>query len=370
MSNQKLRIHKTQLDNLISNLRGEVGEVITSWVLMRYMMARERDLMSDDIAKDLSNQSLIFVGMLRDKLADEIVGRLSELAEAKIGRLTFRFASVKMSKLGDETEAYRKFIERNKFDEKRNSDISHKELPETWSDHKHISIRYRTILKGIGKAVRLMKAFDRIFLGPAAKYLWREMRKKRSDLIAPASAAYMILPYLRLSRETRGKIIMEEMAEGREVWSEMPTTINGQQTTIPVSKQWGAVLFADGMMMLDDYPLQSLDKINFPEPVTGEVESASAKRKPITSERKITAKYRVKESTGKRISFAPVRRQHYLGDGTMTSLVDISINLDDKTRLEFATLQVGDEKEFTFTASLLEGYEKLPDSAGDTPSSS
>jgi hypothetical protein len=30
MSNSKLRVHNTQLDNLISNLRGEVGEVITS----------------------------------------------------------------------------------------------------------------------------------------------------------------------------------------------------------------------------------------------------------------------------------------------------------------------------------------------------
>jgi hypothetical protein len=31
--------------------------------------------------------------MLRTKLADEIVARLSELAEAKIGQLTFYFAA-------------------------------------------------------------------------------------------------------------------------------------------------------------------------------------------------------------------------------------------------------------------------------------
>ena len=33
MSKPKLRVKNTQLDNLISNLRGEVGEIITSWVL-------------------------------------------------------------------------------------------------------------------------------------------------------------------------------------------------------------------------------------------------------------------------------------------------------------------------------------------------
>jgi hypothetical protein len=36
MSKHKLRIHNTQLDNLISNLRGEIGEVITSWILLRH----------------------------------------------------------------------------------------------------------------------------------------------------------------------------------------------------------------------------------------------------------------------------------------------------------------------------------------------
>jgi len=365
MSNQKLRVHRTQLDNLISNLRGEVGEIITSWVLMRYLMLRERELRSDDIAEDLSNQSLIFVGMLRDKLADEIVGRLSELAEAKIGRLTFHFASVKMSKLADETEAYRKFIERNKFDEKRNSDISHKELPETWSEHRYLSIPYRTVLKGIGKAVRLMKAFDRIFLGPAAKYLWHEMRKKRSDLIAPASAGYLMLPYLRLSHETRGKVIIEEMAEGRQVWSDMATTINGQQSKIPICKEWGAVLLPHGMMMLDEYPVQGLEKINIGEPTNGGPENAAQTLKPITAERTVKATYRVVEASDNRISFAPVRRQHLLDSGTITELVDIHINLNETLRLEFGKLKPGDEKEFVLNVTVLEGYEKLPGDASE-----
>ena len=91
MSRQKLLVKNTQLDNLISNLRGEVGDKITSWVLLRHMMARERQLTSNDFAKDLANENLTFVSMLRTKLADEIVGRLSELADVKTGRLTFHF---------------------------------------------------------------------------------------------------------------------------------------------------------------------------------------------------------------------------------------------------------------------------------------
>ena len=72
MSKQKLRVKNTELDNLISNLRGEVGEVVTSWVLLRHMMARARELSSDDVAKDMANENLTFVQMLRNKLSDEI----------------------------------------------------------------------------------------------------------------------------------------------------------------------------------------------------------------------------------------------------------------------------------------------------------
>ena len=71
------------------------------------MMARERELTSDDFAKDLANENLAFVSMLRTKLADEIVARLSELAEHKIGRLTFHFAAIKLGKLDAEVEAFR-----------------------------------------------------------------------------------------------------------------------------------------------------------------------------------------------------------------------------------------------------------------------
>ena len=162
MSRLKLRIENTKLDNLICNLRGEVGEIITSWVLLRHLMATQRGMFSDDPAQDMANESLSFISMLREKLSDEIVARLSELAEPKIGRLTFHFAAVKLGKLDDEIRAFCGFISREKFQEKRNSNISHKELPEQWDQHKHLHIPYRTMLKGIAMALRLMKTIDRL----------------------------------------------------------------------------------------------------------------------------------------------------------------------------------------------------------------
>jgi len=153
VSRHKLRIKNTMLDNLISNLRGEIGEIITSWVLLRHMMARARELTTDDVSKDIANESLTFVSMLRTKLSDEIVARLSELAEEKIGQLTFFFAAEKLGKMHAHVKAFETFIIREKFHEKRNQDISHKHLPEEWAKHAPIHISYRTQLRGIAHAL-------------------------------------------------------------------------------------------------------------------------------------------------------------------------------------------------------------------------
>ena len=359
MSHPKLRVHNTQLDNLISNLRGEVGEIVTSWVLLRHMMAKERDLSSEDIAKDMRNENLAFVSMLRTKLADEIVARLSELAEAKIGRLTFYFAAQKLKKLDAEVEAFNGFITREKFQQKRNYDISHKELPETWAEHRLIVIPYRTLLRGVSHALRLMKVIDGIVLGPAARYLWRETRKKRYQLVAPASAMYVMLPYMNLSPEIRQRVILEEMAAGRPVWSEMSTTINGQETKVSVCRDWGAILLPGGMIVLNHYPLQELNDIKIP-PMDPAMAAALAQTEPVTEQRQVNAKYRVTKRDGdSSISFSPVQRVHQLEVGAVTELDDITFNLDEKLRQEFGHMKVGDEKEFSLVVNILTGY-RLP----------
>ena len=96
MGNKKLRVINTETDNLVSNLRGEIAEVVTTWVLMRHFMASAAGLQTDDVKKDFGNPDLSFLYVLKDKLEDELVARLSELAEEKIGRLSFYFAAEKL----------------------------------------------------------------------------------------------------------------------------------------------------------------------------------------------------------------------------------------------------------------------------------
>ncbi len=354
MSKQKLRVKNTQLDNLISNLRGEVGEVVTSWLILQQLSASTRALSSNDFDKDLKNKDLTFVRLLKYKVADELVARLSELAEPKIGQKTFHFAAEKLGKLEAEVRAFRLFVIREKLQQKRNQDISHKELSEQWPEHGPIHIPYQTLVTAVAHALRLMKKIDRIVLGPAARFLWAEMRKRRYQILAPPCAAYMLVPVLPLSPETRQQVILEEMAEGRKVWSDMPATINGKQVTVSACREWGAFMFGGRMIVLPQYPLQKLE-VEFSILVSAAAPTGT-QGDPI-AEREITAKYRVKAKEGdKRISFSPVSPVSRLETGEITELVDFHIDLNDTTRASFAQLNVGDEKEFTLGVRILKGY--------------
>ena len=148
---------------------------------------------------------------------------------------------------------------------------------------------------------------------------------------------------------------MEEMAEGRQVWSEMTTTINGQETRVSACREWGAFLLGGRVIVLDHYPLQTLN-IEIPTAdAAGTAELVEAE--PITAEKMITAKYRVTKKDGdNRMSFAPVQRVHQLDTGALTELVDIHFNLNDKLRQDFGEMNVGDEKEFSLTVRVLTGY--------------
>ncbi len=324
-------------------------------------MGKAQELTTDDIGKDMANPELAFVSILRSKLADEIVARLPELAEPKIGRLSFHFAAEKLGKLRRDVDAFRSFIKREKFEQKRNQEISHKELPEQWAKHGPIHIPYRTLLRGVGHALRLMKKIDRIVLGPSAKYAWPEARKKRYKLMAPSSAAYMLIPYMNLSPEIRQKVILEEMAEGRQVWSDMPATINGKTVIVSACREWGAFLLGGRMIVLPHYPLQSVNDIQIPSPDPAAA-AVLAQAEPITEQKEITAKYRVTKKDGdRRMSFEPIQRVHRMDTGELTELVDIHFNLNDKLRQDFGGMGVGDEKEFSMTVQVITGF-RLPQS--------
>jgi hypothetical protein len=237
---------------------------VTSWTLLRHLKAQAAEIRTDDISADLQNDALTTLHILIGKLEDEIVARLSELSERKIGQLTFHFAAAKLGVLNDDVLHFRRFIEAKGFVEKRNLDISHKALPQTFADHRYRHIRYRTISHGVAMALRLMKRIDRRVLGPSAPYLWREMRKKRYVPMTPPSAGYMIMPYLRLGEHDRARIVQEELNEGRSVLTELPTLVNGEPAKVLAAKEWGGIVINGRLIMLDHYPIQKLDRIDFP----------------------------------------------------------------------------------------------------------
>lgn len=264
MSREKLRVHRTETDNLVANLRGEIGEIITSWILLRDLMIQDHRERSGDPARDIQDTHLIPLRILGDRIEDDIVARLSELAEQKVGRLTFYFTGLKLGKLDAEVKAFSRFINTRRFRERRNQHISHKELPERFSDHRLIHIPYRTLLRGIAFALQIMRKIDRIALGPSSKYLWREMRKRRYTPTGPPRVGYMLLPDLALSGEARIRIALEEEREGLNTWSDVPTRINGHPAVVRTCKQWAVLAIGAGFIALDAYPLIELTELSFP----------------------------------------------------------------------------------------------------------
>ena len=211
----------------------------------------------------MENRALCTLNILTDKMRDEIIARLAELAEAKIGRLTFYFVQQKINQFDSEIDEFARFIESSRFREKRNYDISHKELPEQWTDHKSIDIPYYNVLKGIALALRLMKRIDRATLGPSAPFLWREMRKKRYRPMSPVKVGYLLLPYLRISDQQRIEVIKQDVAEGKHVWVDMPTKVDGVDVTVKACKEWGVIALSNRVVVLEQYPLQSISDISF-----------------------------------------------------------------------------------------------------------
>ncbi len=261
MSREKLRLANTDLGNLIGNLRGEVGEVITTWLLMRQFIGRRARLRTGDMERDLANREIDFLSLLIHKLGDELIGRLSELAEKKFGQLTFYFAAKKLGQLEGEVASFEAFVIKHRIRDKRNRDVSHKHLPEKAAGRNDIQIQYPVMVRAVAMALRLMKRIDRRVLGPSSPYSWREARKRRYDYISPPRVGYLLIPYLHLSGDDRIRILEEELREATNVWSQMPTTIDGQPATVMACQKWGIIALGDRLLALDQYPLQELTSL-------------------------------------------------------------------------------------------------------------
>ena len=119
MSREKLRTYQTDEDNLVSNLRGEIGDIVTTWVLYRTLCVQTARQSSGDVEKDLGDRNLAALRMIMDKLRNAIIAQLSELAqEKKIGRLNFYFAAMKLKAFESETQQFSRYIDRHRFTER------------------------------------------------------------------------------------------------------------------------------------------------------------------------------------------------------------------------------------------------------------
>jgi len=215
-------------------------------------MAQAAELRTGDRRSDLEDPQLMMLNALTDKLSDEIIARLAELGESKVGRLTFHFAHLKLKQLQDETKQYTRFVVNNGFREKRNYDISHKELPERWTEHKFLHVPYRTLVRGIALSLRLMKRIDAIHVGPRAKYQWYEMRRRRYPPSYPAKRAYGLLPYVWLNTADRMKVIQEETRSGSAPWKDMTIKISGVDRVVKTYGELGALIIDGQMILLDE----------------------------------------------------------------------------------------------------------------------
>ena len=192
----------TEVSNLITNLRGEIGSIIESWTLMRELYILTNHLRADELSKDeffanLSDAEFNKRMILKKKLADDCISRLAELAHKSFGKLNFYFATQKLNQFHEEFEDYHSFITKNNFKIRRDEFISHKKLPPTWQGHKPAySVSFLTILKGIAKALILMKQIDSVFLGENSSLNWQIKRKGRYKYDIPARTKYMQMYYI------------------------------------------------------------------------------------------------------------------------------------------------------------------------------
>ena len=103
MADSRVRLRKTNPEVLIGNLRGEVGEAITNWIILRQLIGSAKHLQTDDVLVDMKNESLAFINAVRDRISNDLVLTLAELSEQKIGQTTFYFASEK-AEVGNESQ--------------------------------------------------------------------------------------------------------------------------------------------------------------------------------------------------------------------------------------------------------------------------
>jgi|26BtaG_2_1085354.scaffolds.fasta_scaffold02936_4 hypothetical protein len=166
---------------------------------MRDFSVLSNQLSCGDTLKDFKNPDFLKMNLIKKKFQDDIISRLAELAHKSFGKVNFYFAIKKMKALELDFYEFEKFIVVNKFKAKRDEFISHKKQPPTLQDGRaEYRISYCIILKGIAKAMILMKRIDRIHIGEYSDLKWEKVRRKRYDYSVPAKITYKLMPFVRI----------------------------------------------------------------------------------------------------------------------------------------------------------------------------
>jgi len=261
MSRKKKEV-AIDIDLILTNTRGEIGDLILNWVLIQdsYKIVSDAKRDQEDYSLDFKPTS--WFEIIQDKLIDDTISRISELSESKISQVTFYCASRKLNRLAEETKKFRNYLDKNSFVARRNRYISHKEMPKDWG--KALippNIPFYKITKALAIALSLQKKFDELYLGPSSRYLWKEMRGKRYTLMYPMKPFYYLLPHLSLTNEQRLQIFKEEYESGIVQIEMIDTILNKVKAKIPCNRKWGIIIIGNKALALDQYPLIELKSI-------------------------------------------------------------------------------------------------------------
>lgn len=191
-------LKQTDPDKLISYLRGEIGEIIQSWVILNIYDFKAYELQTDNISKDMQNENLQLLNIVRSKFRDDIISRLSELTSTKHGRLNFNFAADKFKIQKNEVKKFSEFLNEKNLIFRRNKNIAHKQISPKWEQIDPSPVVHKKVLtRAVAWAIFIMKNFDKEHFGKDYRKIWILERKRRYKLDMPGNVKYMMLPYIR-----------------------------------------------------------------------------------------------------------------------------------------------------------------------------
>lgn len=197
------KLNQTQPDKLIALLRGEIGEIIQSWIVLNFYDYKVGEFQTENPLEDLRDKNLQILNLVRSKFRDDLIARLSELSSSGYGRLNFHFAADKFRIQKEEVKKFSSYLKENHFVFRRNNNIAHKAMSPSWNQiEPHPIISKPVLLRSVGWAISIMKQFDKAYYGEDSRRLWAEERKCRYEIEAPAAPKYMLLPYKARIRMT------------------------------------------------------------------------------------------------------------------------------------------------------------------------